>query len=331
MFKFFRFLFGWVEFNFSGGFKEDFINECYKNGILIQNISANDNGFEAISSIKTYKKLHRIAFKHGGKVKVTKKHGLPFLLLPFTNRVGFLVGAVLFVFIFSFLGSFVWNIEIKGCDNLSRDTVSAYLENNNFRKGIMWSSVDKTSLAWDMTANFDEIAWAHINKIGTTAQVEILEREMPPDKADEYKLKGIRAKREVISVEVTRSQSKISVKKTDTYRTLHFFAVDIPLYFNMKKGDFEEKSTKYLTLKNKELPIGITKANEKQLNCIKYDLTDEELLNLAKKKLEVCKKQKLGENEIVNDDISYEIKDDKCVMTGKYVVKLYLAAVNKQP
>lgn len=321
MVKFFRFLFGWVEFSFSGGFKEDFINECYKNGVLIQNICSNENGFEAISSIKTYKKLHRIAFRHGGKVRITKKHGLPFLLLPFKNRIGFLIGAVLFVFIFSFLGSFVWNIEIKGCDKLSRDTVSAYLENNNFKKGVLWSSVDKTSLAWDMTANFDEIAWAHINKIGTTAQVEILERKMPPQKADEYKLKGIKAKREVISVEVTRSQSKINVRKTDTYRTLHFFAVDIPLYFNIKKGDFEEKSTKYLTLKNKELPIGITTVNETQLNCINYDLTDKELLSLAEKKLEIYKNQKLANCEVVNEDIAYEIKDDKCVMTGKYVIK----------
>ena len=46
------------------------------------------------------------------------------------------------------------------------------------------------------------------------------------------------------------------------------------------------------------------------------------LLSLAKKKLEVYKKQKLANCEVVNEDISYEIKDDKCVMTGKYVYKL---------
>lgn len=321
MIKFFRFLFGYVHFKFSNGFSEGFINECFKKDIMIENIVANDDGFDAICSIKTYKKLHKIAYAHGGKVKIIKKYGLPFFLSPLKNRSGFLIGAVLFIFIFSFLGSFIWNIEIKGCDRISKQTVMAYLENNNFKKGVMWGKVNKSSLAWDMMSDFDDIAWAHINRKGTTAEVEINETRQKPDSANEKKLKGIKAGREEISVEVLRSQSKISIKSTENYYTLNFFALNIPLYFNAKSGDFEEKSTKYLTVKKKELPIGITTVKSQQLSSIKYDLNDDELLKLAKKKLDVYTKQQLGEYEIVNEDFDYTITDDKCIAVGKYVVK----------
>ena len=100
MIKFFRFLLGYVDFEFKKGFSEGFINECFENGVEIQNISLTENGFTAICRIGTYKKLHRIALRHGGCVKVIKKHGLPFFLSPLKDRTGFFIGALLFVFIF---------------------------------------------------------------------------------------------------------------------------------------------------------------------------------------------------------------------------------------
>ena len=110
MIKFFRFLLGYVDFEFKKGFSEGFINECFENGVEIQNISLTENGFTAICRIGTYKKLHRIALRHGGCVKVIKKHGLPFFLSPLKDRTGFFIGALLFVFILSFLGQKIYRL-----------------------------------------------------------------------------------------------------------------------------------------------------------------------------------------------------------------------------
>lgn len=322
MIKIFRLIFGYVEFCFKNGFSEGFINECFEKNIMLQNIIPNGDGFCAICSINTYKKLHKIALKHGGIVKITKKHGLPFFLHPLKERTGFLIGAVMFIFIFSLLGSFVWNIEIKGCDRVSKETIEAYLENNNLKKGVMWGSINTSSLAWDMMSDFDDIAWAHINKIGTTAVVEINETRQKPDTANEMKLKGIKAQRKEITVSVLRSQSKMKVKNVKRYYVLHFFALNIPLYLNDKAGDFELESSKYLTIKNKQLPLGITTLERKQFDSVKYDLNDDELLNLAKKKLAVYTENQLGEYEIVNMDIKYTMDETKCTVTGAYVVKI---------
>ena len=99
MIKLFRFLLGYVEFEFINGFSEGFINDCFEKEILIQNITLCENGFNAICRISTYKQLHKIALKNGGKVKILKKHGLPFFLAPLNERTGFILGAVLFAFI----------------------------------------------------------------------------------------------------------------------------------------------------------------------------------------------------------------------------------------
>ena len=223
MIKFFRFLLGYVDFEFKKGFSEGFINECFENGVEIQNISLTENGFTAICRIGTYKKLHRIALRHGGCVKVIKKHGLPFFLSPLKDRTGFFIGALLFVFILSFLGAFVWNIEITGCDRLSENTISAYLDNHKFKTGVMWGVIDRKSIAWDMMSDFDDIAWVHINKIGTTAIVEINETTQKPEEINEYKLKGIKATRKEITVTAQRQQSKMSIKQSKNYYNLHFF------------------------------------------------------------------------------------------------------------
>lgn len=321
MIKLFRFLLGYIEFEFKNGFCEGFINECFEKEILIQNIALCENGFKAICSINTYKKLHKIALRHGGKVRIIKKHGLPFFLSPLTGRTGFILGAVLFAFILSFLSSFIWNIEIKGCDRLSETTILTYLENHKFKSGVMWGAVDRKSIAWDMMSDFDDIAWVHINRNGTTATVEINETRQKQNDIDEYKLKGIKATRKEISVTSQRQQSKINIKSSKNYCRIRFFSLDIPLYFKIKKGDIETSENKYLTIKGVTLPIGCTVTNEQTLDCIKYDLTNDEMIKLAQKKLSIEAERELEGYEIINSNIKYEIKNDQCVMTGYYVIR----------
>ena len=80
MIKLFRFLLGYVEFEFINGFSEGFINDCFEKEILIQNITLCENGFNAICRISTYKELHKIALKNGGNVKIFKSTAYRFSL-----------------------------------------------------------------------------------------------------------------------------------------------------------------------------------------------------------------------------------------------------------
>jgi hypothetical protein len=313
-------MFGFVKFSFKGGFSEDFLTHCFADGIAIRDVAKSADGFTAYCRIGTYKKLHRYALCHGGKVRVVKKCGLPFLLHPLKNRVGFFVGMLAFVIIISFLSCFVWNVEIVGNSRVSDTVLSTYLDNHNLRTGVMWSSFDRQSLCWDIMSDFEDISWVHINKIGTTARVEINETTVAPI-GDEDKLKGINVYRKELQAVAYREQKDITVKSTKTYSTFHFFTADIPLYIKKETGDISQQKESYLNFKDVNLPIGVTTYQEQFLSSQPKVLTDDELLELAGKKLQFLQEKEFDGFEIINQSESYEIDDDKCVITCSYILK----------
>ena len=79
--RLFRWLFGYVKFSYTGGFREDFINDCYGQGIHLKNIRVKNDELTAEAKIKTYKTLHRIAFSHGGRVKIFNVRAFRFCFL----------------------------------------------------------------------------------------------------------------------------------------------------------------------------------------------------------------------------------------------------------
>lgn len=321
MISLFRWMFGYVKFIFKGGFAEDFLTECFSDGIEIRNVSLYENGFIAYCNLKTYKKLHRYAFRHGATVKIVKKHGLPFLLLPLKNRIGFFVGMLAFSVLISFLSCFIWNVEIVGNDRISDTAINAYLENHNFKPGVMWSSVSRKNLCWDIMSEFDDISWVHINKIGTTARVEINETKIADKNGDSDKMMGINIFRKELEVVAYREQKDMSVKKRTTYKRLQFFFADVPLYFNKETGDISNYSEKCLNIKNTKLPIKITEFEECFLSSNPKMLTDEELINLAEKKLALREEKEFDGYEIINKTQTHQLDADKCIITSAYIIR----------
>lgn len=198
--RFFRWLFGYVKFSYTGGFKEDFINDCYARGMYLKNICVKNDTLTAEAKIKTYKALHKIAFLHGGRVKIFKRRGFPFLLSPLNNRWGFFVGILYFVFFVSFMGGFVWNITVSGNDRVTEVKIVDYLAKNGFKIGTRWDRVDKEQLEIAIMADFEDVAWISINKIGSTASIEINETVNKPELVDNKKATNVKAAKDGVIV-----------------------------------------------------------------------------------------------------------------------------------
>lgn len=316
----FRWLYGYVRFTFRGGFFEGFITECYASGYEIRDISKCEDTYYCCCKIKEYKSLHKIAHAHGGVVKCYERHGLPFLLLPLKGRWGFFVGAFLFVFIISFLSTFIWNVELAGNDRVSDTALMAYLENHNIKNGVMWSSVDRDKVSWQLMSEFEDFSWVHINRVGSTAFVEVRETTTKP-KGDKDKLKGINVKRQELEVLAYREQKSISVKKHKKYKELEFYFISLPLYINKKTGDISEKNEQYLTLLDKRLPICIKESDEIFLSSSPYSLDDKELKALARKKLAYKEEEEFDGFEIINKTEDVKLDADKCVIKCSYILR----------
>jgi len=51
--RLFRWFLGYVKFSYSGGFKEDFINDCYNSGVDLKNICLNGDDLTADTRINS--------------------------------------------------------------------------------------------------------------------------------------------------------------------------------------------------------------------------------------------------------------------------------------
>lgn len=182
--SFFRWLFGYVKFSYTGGFREDFINDCFASGIHLKKICLDGDRLTAQTGIKTYKQLHKIAFSHGGRVKIFRRKGFPFLFSALNNRWGFFLGAVYLVVFISFMGGFVWNITVVGNNRVTDVKIVDYLAKNGFKIGTRWADTDKEQLEISVLSDFEDVAWISINKFGSTAQIEINETVSKPDMTD---------------------------------------------------------------------------------------------------------------------------------------------------
>ena len=321
MIRFFRFIFGYVDFAFMGGFCEDFLTECFKRGIELRSACKTDYGFKASCRASEYKKLHRIAYAHGGRVKIIEKHGLPFIAMPLKNRTGLAVGAVAFVLVVSLLNSFVWRVEVVGNSTVSDTSVCSFLEQNDLKSGVMWSSVDRDRLCLALMSEFKDFSWVHINKQGAVARVEISERTPEPKPADEEKLAGNNVFTRQLQVAAYREQRDLTVKSIKAYKKFCFFGIKIPLYINYRKGDISNSSTRYLEIKGVALPIGIEILEESYVEYKTKTLDDGSVKELAEKKLKIAEEQELDGFEIINKSQKIRLDADKCSITVVYTVK----------
>lgn len=200
MINFFRWLAGYVEFVFEGGFNEGFINECFNKGIKIYAVMLEQGRLRARCSARTYKRLHRVALHNSGRLSITKRRGLIFPFLKLRNRPGLFAGALCFVLIVNYMGGFIWNVEILGNNAITDSEITDFLEENGFTVGSHWSRADKDKIENLMMASFDDCAWVHINRIGSTARVEINETVEKPEITDNSVITNVKASKDGIIV-----------------------------------------------------------------------------------------------------------------------------------
>ncbi|MBR4240696.1 MAG: sporulation protein YqfD [Eubacterium sp.] len=180
MVRFFRWLLGYVEFAFLGGFIDGFVNDCYQNKINVHSLKKRDKTLYGECLYIDFKRMIEPAEKNGGELTVVKKRGIIFPLMKLKNRWGLFCGALIFVCLISFLSGFIWKVEIVGNSRISSARIISFLEENNIKRGAPWRLVDKNKTENLMLASFEDCAWVHINELGTTARVEINESVLKP-------------------------------------------------------------------------------------------------------------------------------------------------------
>ncbi len=215
MVKLIRWLLGYVVFSFSGGFNEGFLDDCFNKKYNIRNIKTNDGALYAECLAGLYPYLRKIARNNGGRLKIIKKHGIIFILSKIKNRWGIFVGIVLGIMFINFVSGFVWNIDVTGNERLSEETLRSFLSENGFSEGTYWRSIDRPTLESLLLASFDDIAWAQINRDGTSARLEINETVKRPKTVKRSKYTNLKAKKRGVIVKATVYDGWAMINKGD--------------------------------------------------------------------------------------------------------------------
>jgi similar to stage IV sporulation protein len=185
LFRFFRWLLGYVRFTAEGGFPERFINLCINNGIVIWNIKSCSGVLYANTSINGYRNIRPVAKKSGMRVRIFRRYGLPFFLHKYRKRVGLLLGLAAFLAIITLLSGMIWNIRVIGNEKVRDDIIINAFAQSGVYVGVSKKSLDSQQVEKAALNKLDSLLWVSLNIDGCTAVIEVREKiDAPPVEDD---------------------------------------------------------------------------------------------------------------------------------------------------
>lgn len=164
---------GYVIFTAIGGFSERFINLSAGRRIDIWDVNCGEGMIKGKILAKNFYKLRGVARKTGVKIKIVKKRGLPFYLKAHNDRVGILIGCMIFVLFAVIMNRFVWCISAVNSENISAQEIIEVAESIGLRIGIYARSFDEEKAARDIYRAFDgKLSYVKVNINGSLAVIE---------------------------------------------------------------------------------------------------------------------------------------------------------------
>lgn len=172
---------GYVEIAVEGGAIESFINLATGEGIRFFNLNRQkEQLLFACTPVRGFSRLRHLARRTRCRVRIRRRHGLPFFLFRFRQRRFLVAGVVGGIMLLYFLSSLVWVIQVEGA---VRNNPQAVLERANqlgLRVGvprwwINWGKVER-----GLKSSFPDIAFLGIEAQGTQVTLRVVEKVLPP-------------------------------------------------------------------------------------------------------------------------------------------------------
>ena len=179
-----RFARGRVRFQARGGFLERFINLCAAEGLPLWDGRRRGEEYTACTTPRAYRRMRHCARKARVRLRVVEKGGLPFWRVRYRGRMGLAAGAAGFLVLVFILNQFIWDIRITGSQQVSQQRILQELSALGVKEGAVRRGLDAQQIQNEMLLRIPQLSWIGVNLRGSTAQVVVGERVMPPDPID---------------------------------------------------------------------------------------------------------------------------------------------------
>ena len=159
---------------------ERFLNSAAAKGIYISDVQRIDGGIRVRLSRRAYD-IMSADMPQGLTIEILREHGAPRLLRKYRRRF-LLFGGIPLAAAMIFLSTqFLWRVEIDGGTPELQKQVAAFLEEKGVRPGAYIGRIDQKKLKHEAIIAIDELMWLWVDIHGTTAEVNIASRDMPPE------------------------------------------------------------------------------------------------------------------------------------------------------
>lgn len=206
-----RWLRGYVAFEGVSRCPERFMNLTVRRGIRLWDACPTENGVSGKLKLSDYRAIRTTARKCRIRLRVTERHGLPFLIARYRRRRGLAVGAVLGVLLLVFLSQFVWTVECTGCSSVSETRLCEVLRQNGLSPGSFKGLLDVNQIKRQTLLQVEELGWMSVNLQGSRAVVEVREKAKKPPVSTNTKPCNIKAMCDgvVTELRVRRGTAKV--------------------------------------------------------------------------------------------------------------------------
>ena len=212
-----NYILGYLRIEVEGYFIEKLINLSSNKSILLWNSKREKSTLLYTNiSIKDYRKIVKIAKKTKCRVKIKEKKGLPFIFNKYRKRKIFFLSLCLIVVGIVILSNFIWNIELTGNTNISKEELIAVLEQEGLKVGTAKNKINTKEIVSKVRLDRNDLAWIGIELKGTNALVKVVEADKKPDIIKEEEYCNIVATKPGVIVKTNAINGTSLVKQGDT-------------------------------------------------------------------------------------------------------------------
>ncbi len=185
MIYFINFFLGYVLIRVNSPTPERFLNLLAKRNIPFWNL--HKLSFDTLTlciPAADFMKIRPIARRTMCKIHIIKKTGFPFFAMRFKKRITLISSFLVFAALLFALTSFIWTIDISGCNAVSESLIREHLAYNGVKIGAFSRNINHAELKNDILLSIPDLVNITVNIKGTRAEVEVHERTHAPEILD---------------------------------------------------------------------------------------------------------------------------------------------------
>ena len=130
---------------------------------------------------RVFSALKSLTEENGYELEVTEKKGMPFYQALIKRRLGFVIGALIFIISLYLLSSFVWFIEVTGAQQVDPNRILITAARYGIYQGAAKWNFSRTEAEEGMLRDINQLTYVKVDVRGVKVTIEVVEKVLPRD------------------------------------------------------------------------------------------------------------------------------------------------------